>query len=333
MYYPSKNVTNYALCSRKKWLPSYAHAGNWSSFIGLPYHLLGSVSSLYFTGTKVFSPHNLQPKEVAEGVKRPLIIFSHGLASWGNHYSCLLSYLSSFGYTIITFDHTDGSATVAELNSGIKEYEYVNEKNIEYMKKRRGEQLDLRVNDIKNVWNFIKNYEKGGGTIIETVLKNTNRESFIIAGHSFGGGTAYACLESEKINPPPKAGILFDPWLNSFKWSSSFKNWKNEMPKVILTCDKGFISKTPKWRKQLEPISSMINAKSVRFPGQDHIDVCDAPLFLPFSTKSDQWFIENMWEVKEFLKGIGEEIEGDLEKELEVKRGNYVVEKFYESPF
>ncbi|GMH90024.1 hypothetical protein TrVE_jg2687 [Triparma verrucosa] len=343
MYYPSK-ANGEAGGERAPWLPSYAHAGNWSSFVKLPYHLLGGFSRLFFRGATLRSPTRLPPELVeveGDSSQLPLIILSHGLASWGNHYSSLCSYLASFGYIVITLDHTDGSATVASLEDGPKQFEVVDESkaNIENFKRRRGEQLEQRIRDVSDVWNFVKHYKKGDSddSIVDEVLSKTGKEEFIVAGHSFGGGTAYACLESPLFEGDScRAGLLFDPWLDAFKWSSSFKDWKNnQKEKIILTCDKGFISSTDKWRVQLEPISEMDNTVKVRYLGMDHIDVCDVPLMLPISTQPDSWFIENMWECKEFLKRIGMHVNEDVAKDLDEKRADVGkrCNKSYKAPF
>ena len=61
-----------------------------------------------------------------------------------------------------------------------------------------------------------------------------------------------------------------------------------------MTCDKGFISSTDKWRVQLEPISGMDSTVKVRYLGMDHI-----------------------WECKEFLKRFGMHVNEDVAKDLD----------------
>ena len=102
-----------------------------------------------------------------------------------------------------------------------------------------------------------------------------------------------------------------------------------------MTCDKGFISSTDKWRVQLEPISEMDNTVGVRYLGMDHIDVCDVPLMLPISTQPDSWFIENMWECKEFLKRIGMHVNEDVANDLDEKWADVGkrCNKSYKAPF
>ena len=81
------------------------------------------------------------------------------------------------------------------------------------------------------------------------------------------------------------------------------------------------IRRTNSWRKQLEVMSEMNNVRAVRCLGMDHIDVSDVPLFMPFNGESsDEWFIANMYEAKEFLKRMGMKVDGDVEKDLDEKR-------------
>ena len=56
-----------------------------------------------------------------------VIIFSHGLATWSDHYSTLLSHLSSLNFLVVAVEHSDGSATMARNKGGWKEFEVVEE--------------------------------------------------------------------------------------------------------------------------------------------------------------------------------------------------------------
>ena len=138
--------------------------------------------------------------------------------------------------------------------------------------------------------------------------------------------------------------ICLDPWLDAYKWSTKIfeenGGWSTHggKPVLILTADKGFISKVPKWRVQLEPIEEIKKAggaKAVRFNGSDHIDVCDVPLCIPFNYKADAWFLENLWECKEFLKEqLGLQCKPAVESHLEENRVKKMQrQKTFESPW
>ena len=194
--------------------------------------------------------------------------------------------------------------------------------------------MSARVGDVSGVWEWLRSYRvKNDGSIIDNLMSNCDRSSFVAMGHSFGGGTAYTATGLEGC----KAAVCFDPWLDAYKWSPDFKGWQvhGSKPVLFLTADKGFISRGGGWRRQLEAVEEMEgNVRAVRFNGSDHIDVSDVPLCTPFRYDADGWFIENVYEAKEFLKGAGFEVEEGVEREIERRREDkFQVMKTFQAPW
>ena len=168
----------------------------------MPSSIIGGLSCLAFSGLNLraySSPPHASPRTLVEGGStRNVIIFSHGLASWGDHYSTLLSYFTSFGYVCLALDHSDGSATVGFRDGSKIPFEVVGEVPFAEFKRRRGRQLEERIADVKGAFEFVKRYRGGSGDgVLDEVMARAEKGAFIALGHSFGGGTAFAATGIE----------------------------------------------------------------------------------------------------------------------------------------
>jgi len=181
--------------------------------------------------------------------KHRVIIWSHGLATWGSHYSLMATFLSSMPdrpTVVVAINHTDGSATASEdYGNGGNEilYEVVGKGNPEEEAVRE-RQLKMRVKNVADAWSSIKamNDEDGPWKGRLDVAGG-----FVVAGHSFGGGTAVAT----GIDHDDCVGaIAFDPWCFPAVNAGYLKAGVDcKVPVLAVTCDRGPLSSPDYWRR------------------------------------------------------------------------------------
>ena len=113
------------------------------------------------------------PKDLPEGEKSPVVVFSHGLAGNSYTYKYFGEHLASHGYTVLQPTHlgSDTTSFVRKPSLGIFS------------------QKEL-VNRTKDVSYALDQLENGG--LPEEITKNVDMENVALAGHSFGALTAQA---------------------------------------------------------------------------------------------------------------------------------------------
>ena len=313
LYYQIAKGTEEAGGEHRDWLPSWNHGAGWGHFVGLPTWLLGSVSMLAFGGTKL----TLRSDAPHPQGKRRVIIWSHGLATWGSHYSLMCTMLMSMSdkpAVVVAVNHTDGSATASEKLGGEEVLYQVVGKGNPKEKEIRAEQLKIRAKDVAAAWEAVKGMNEKGE--LEGTFDTPC--GFVVAGHSFGGGTAVAT----GIDHKDCVGVIaLDPWMFPAQDAGFLSRAKDSKPCLSITCDAGALSSPPYWRSNCSLLEELPegSTKVVRFKGSDHIDVSDVALMLPNARVSrpsaETYFLEHKRYIRDFMMSIGWMEGGDDEKQ------------------
>lgn len=248
----------------------YSYALSASAQIALPHIRLPSKTS----------PSSLSPTDQTF----PLIIFSHGLASWGTAYSMLCSELSSRGYVVAAVDHQDGSASSAR-RPGDTPLLYTNAPPYSSPEnwKFRNSQLKQRSEEVQKALEGILRES-------DTLSLPIDRTKAAVIGHSFGGGTAlYALLDAPEGTFD--CGVVLDGWAEPFDKQKDVKPLLR--PVLCLHCDSGRLSSSEYWQNNLRAMESnflSVNATIEYIEGSEHTDISDpAILFSGTSELKRKW--------------------------------------------
>ena len=158
-----------------------------------------------------------------EGIKFPLVVFSHGLASYIEANSFLLIDIASHGYVVISVGHPyDGSNTKLDDGTVIPFYKKTMQKQYDpYLpgvfkllklagskgtEKERAEKFEvLQKQYCKVLIDRIEEWKKDTLAAVKYAKENLNdlidfEPGIAVAGHSLGGATAYElCLDYEEF--------------------------------------------------------------------------------------------------------------------------------------
>ena len=158
-----------------------------------------------------------------EGMTFPLVVFSHGLASYREANSFLLIEIASHGYVVISIGHPqDGSNT--ELDDGTvipfnkiimkKQYDPFLGGVIELLKQQKEKGTDKERSAVfdefqkkycKMIISRIEEWKKDTLAVVKYAKENLNDlidfdKGIAAAGHSLGGATAYElCLDNDEF--------------------------------------------------------------------------------------------------------------------------------------
>ena len=325
-----------------KWLPSYENGSKWGDFLNISETLVGVFTYSVFSKQNISAANNAKlSTSNNDNHLLPVIIFSHGLASWGSHYSAMCQLLARSGCVVLAPDHTDGSATRARMGTSREEeplyYEKVGHESKEKQREIRARQLRKRVADCEDVFAFSKAlnegslFDKDGDTsdtldssefrALRSFVGKLDTTSFVAAGHSFGGGTSIAIAIGKSEGC--KGAIAFDPWMIPVKDAEILNNGMagNDTPILAITADTGSMSDNEYWRNNISLLAQISNTTTLRFRGMTHIDIADVPVLLPriMSRKHscDAYFLRHGLEIRKFLKEkVGERF-GDFGLDLD----------------
>jgi dienelactone hydrolase len=303
VYYPCAKPEKTST-QRLPWLPSFENGSKWAQFIfgsdGIFFEqLIGLSTFLCFSQFKIHANLDapmLPPSPQHNNQKYRVVIFSHGLATWGSHYSTLCTTLAQMGVVVFALDHRDGSATRARTSGEPILYERVEDRATERVMRAR--QLKQRVADVQECFEFVKKLNSTPSSRFSNALDTTG---YAIAGHSFGGGTALACTS----NPNCLGAMALDPWIYPVADAELLPAAKTEAPVVFVTADTGVLSSPPYWRKNCEYIEEYKDScDAYRFRGMDHIDVSDVVPLLPRigGQKQDQFFLAHDIVFRKFVR-------------------------------
>ena len=189
--------------------------------------------------------------------KLPLVIFSHGLAGQRGTYSQLALDLASRGYFLVAIEHSDGTASVAEL-SGPADKMIWDHSPRELPRNARGKwrwygglgdhvevgRPQWRLEEVKTAMRLIGDLNSGSRikglqisacseeTITSWITGRVDVEKTIVIGHSYGGATASwasSCIRGVI------AGVALDPWWDALPDNAAVLNkWENQKSPLLV---------------------------------------------------------------------------------------------------
>lgn len=141
----------------------------------------------------------------------PLLVFSTGMGNSRLVYSALAQYVSSFGYSVVTIDHTydsgivefpDGSTVIGLYNNDSA----ITEEDVEFS-------LEVRVKDVQSVLEELADYSSDGGRIG-------------LFGHSLGGATVGEVMRQDSSGKLTGGINLDGSLLDPLDTKGLGKGWK-----------------------------------------------------------------------------------------------------------
>eukprot|EP01134_Creolimax_fragrantissima_P002611 CFRG2611T1 len=312
IYYPSESEG-----SASPWLPHYDYGAGYGDLLKLPRWLSGYVVSSVVGHVNI--PGGIEGKvrdPPAGSDQWPLVVFSHGLATWRSHYSAVCSDLASRGVIVACIEHRDGSAiasvAVDDENENV-DYEKLDklinkdlrvEDRMQEIMIHRRRQMQTRIKESIATLDILEMIQKG---ILEPVSGNPTTlkamrgiidvDNVSIGGHSFGGGT---CVAAASLDTRFKRVIALDPWLDPVP-SEAF-DVKPTAKTLVISAGLGSLSSSEYWTRNLGKIERMASAVGritsadnvdrtkrlidarvlwVSMKGATHVDFSDAAFFVP----------------------------------------------------
>jgi platelet-activating factor acetylhydrolase len=196
---------------------------------GIPRFLSSTLLSAVLQGVRLpaykYAPLSTDPSLPAQ---LPILIFCHGLKGNQTTYSTFVGNFASRGFVCLSLEHRDRSAAVTGENkfSKVTRYEdpekddvkeamkFPHETEEEYLLRYRKEQIDFRLNEVKDAIELIKNLSHGDkvenllGQWLPNFKDRLDLDNMVIAGHSFGAATGLVCLQS--LPDVFKCGIILE---------------------------------------------------------------------------------------------------------------------------
>ncbi|KAK1493587.1 tat pathway signal sequence [Colletotrichum cuscutae] len=123
----------------------------------------------------------------------PLVLFSHGRASSRLAHGVLARSLASYGYIVVTLDHTYDAAIVEFPDGIIRFAENATNSDTAYVKSL----LESRQKDVSFIIDQLLDPSVATPLLAGTQA-SINPEKIFIAGHSFGGATVASSLLSDR---------------------------------------------------------------------------------------------------------------------------------------
>jgi pimeloyl-ACP methyl ester carboxylesterase len=185
---------------RQPWLQDYSYARGLAKFLTLKTFMQAVIAPLIYASSVLIPSGNMvDDHQLLIKSNQPIIIFSHGIAGSRFMYSQFAHEACKRGYMVIAIEHMDGSAISFQDEKGqIMHYQHP-PGDEEAAKVFRRTQLIKRSKEL------------------ESLLKHVNEtwpnRDIYLAGHSFGGTTAFYSSTLEKVQKlGVKKVLLVDPW-------------------------------------------------------------------------------------------------------------------------
>ena len=160
--------------------------------------------------------------------RKPVVVFSHGLAACRTSYSFLCTDLASRGYFVAAIEHGEGSGCLRSVKNsknaaielkyqdllapGTPEYD-VRNKQVKLRASEACEALDsldeMNNGNLENIWIQNLSDEKLDG-LRNDLMDSMNLDMVTIAGHSFGGATTALGMT---MDARFKVGVALDSWM------------------------------------------------------------------------------------------------------------------------
>lgn len=169
------------------------------------------------------------------GSARPVIVFSHGMASSRTDYTQYCGELASKGYVVAAIEHRDGSgpASIVMSTGGEHIRQHITVSDLAHdddfdVAKLKEVQLDFRQAEVEETIRVLRQINAGDGS--EITAANTRKEGdtlrgwtgrldldgIVIAGHSYGATLAISTLRGGSSKRLPIVGcIALDPGKHS----------------------------------------------------------------------------------------------------------------------
>ena len=186
---------------KKKWMEDYSYAKGLSIFLTSKTSFLKHALAplVYATSSLIPGGHMVDDHSLLIKPDQPIIVFSHGIAGSRFMYSQFAIECCKRGLMVVAVEHMDGSAIAAKDEKGqILHYQHPPDDE-ESIKTFRRTQLIKRSQELKNVLEYVSE-------------KWPNRDMYL-AGHSFGGITAFHTSVNQSVKKlGVKKVLLVDPW-------------------------------------------------------------------------------------------------------------------------
>mmetsp|Transcript_13426 Transcript_13426/g.22024 ORF Transcript_13426/g.22024 Transcript_13426/m.22024 type:complete len:356 (-) Transcript_13426:326-1393(-) len=242
-------------------------------FAGLPLWVLAPLGRVHIPAA-VDAP--------LKGDSVPLIIFSHGQGGLYTVYSTLLLNLASYGYAVLTIQHTDGSGAYAERSDGQKipfarppdvtSGTGLKDRNYDF----RVQQVETRLKECRAAVDYFDSLNSSSDSPFKGKL-DLSRLS--IMGHSFGGITA---LEACRVDSRIRAVIAYDPWL--YAASQELRKSGLNVPVYILEAEAFGYENNTKIIDEFKANSSAEVTVEI-LPGAAHQNYTDFPFFATYLSR------------------------------------------------
>ena len=186
-----------------------------------------------------------------QSTKRPIVVFSHGLAACRTSYSFLCTDLASRGYFVAALEHGDGSACLRSLKHTIDgDIEFKYQDLIEPGRPEydiRNKQVRIRTSEASEALNTLEEMNHGNFDKIwiqnisedekdkfqKDVKGSMSLDMVTIGGHSFGGATTTLSLATD---PRFKIGVALDSWM--FPIREEKLNYTSPGKLLFINCEK-----------------------------------------------------------------------------------------------
>ena len=197
---------------KKRWLEDYSYAQGLSLFLtsktSIMKHAIAPV--IYAASALVPSGYMVDDHNLLIKPNQPIIVFSHGIAGSRFMYSQFANECCTRGFMVVAIEHTDGTAVAVKDDKGqILHYQHP-PPDEESVKVFRRTQLIKRSQELRH--------------LLEHIHEQWPNRDIYLAGHSFGGITAFHASTHHSVQKlGVKKVLLVDPWWYALE-DSDLKN-------------------------------------------------------------------------------------------------------------
>jgi len=199
--------------------------------------------------------------------KLPLVVFSHGLVGNRTMYSNVCGALASRGFIVCAIEHRDNSAIISYSKLLSKDIEYRREATKDDFELRRV-QMVYRQRELEHSYRMLTELNDGvfqpakAGEVGSLASDQEVRAQFqgridfdhaLLAGHSFGGGTALQYFHSNPQDKRYLGGLILDPWVFPM-----LEPTKPIVKPAIVICSDAFTV----WQEHFDKVRQLCQASS-----------------------------------------------------------------------
>lgn len=226
LHYPAKHSDG---ARRARWMPQSAvripneNVRALAHYLGFPWPaLIGTVASFLLNATL---PWYADAPPDRDGGAYPLVLFSHGLGSSLAGYVSVCSALAQAGYVVAAVEHAEGSAHCAYVGPERRPVPYVHPPQERQAHDQLAASQNVhRVKELSDVLFDLRAMNAGEGEAVPLTPCTTKVDftgmmetsKVLVAGHSFGAGTALAfglASFQRKVAVRVEKVVCLDAWL------------------------------------------------------------------------------------------------------------------------